>query len=154
MNPEYEERLAAEIDRELRGLPELPAPSTLIPRVSAVIAQRRSLPWYRQPWQAWPLPMRAAALVILAAFFALLCLGAWRLPGTESYLAATRHAAGWFSGLTTLWNALNALIATLAQAVQLLGRGFLLGCLAAVALAWAICLGLGTACLRLAFARR
>jgi len=154
MNAPYEERLAAEIDQELKSLPELQAPSTLILRVSAAIAQRRRSPWYRQPWQAWPAPMRAAALVILAAFFASLCLGAWRLPDTESYSAATRHAAGWFSGLTTLWNALNALIATLAQAVHLLGRGILLGCLAAVALAWAVCLGLGTACLRLALARR
>ena len=154
MDSEYEKGLAAEIDQELKNLPELQAPSTLIPRVSADIAQRRSVPWYRQPWPAWPVPMRAAALVILAGFFASLCLGAWRLPDTESYLAASRHAAGWFSGLTSLWNALNALIGALAQAVQLLGRGFLLGCLAAVSLAWAMCLGLGTACLRVALARR
>jgi len=154
MNSEYEERLAVEIDRELKSLPELQAPSTLVQRVSAAIEQRRSSPWYRQPWQTWPLPMRGAALVILAAFFASLCLGAWKLPDTEGYVAAARHAAGWFSGLATLWNALLALFTSLAQAVQLLGRGFLLGCFAVVALAWALCLGLGTACLRLALARR
>jgi len=154
MNAPHEERLAAEINHELQSLPELPAPATLIPRVNAAIALRRSAPWYRQPWQAWPAPLRAAALVILAAFFASLCLGAWRLPGTESYLAASRHTAGWLSGLTTLWNALNALITTLAQAVQQLGRGVLLGGLAAVALAWAMCLGLGTVCMRFALARR
>jgi len=154
MNSQSEERWKAEIDQQLKRLPELQAPSTLIPRVSAAIRQRRSAPWYRQPWQAWPVLLRSAALVILATFFASLCLGAWRLPDTESYLAASRHAAGWFDGLTTLWNALNALIATLAQAVQQLGRGMLIGCLAAVALAWALCLGLGTACLRLAIARR
>ena len=154
MNSLYKDRLAAEIDRELKSLQELQAPSTLIPRVSAALAQRRSSPWYRQPWAAWPGPMRAAAFVILAAFFVSLCLGAWRLPETESYSAAARHVAGWLSGLTTLWNALNALVSTLAQAVQQLGRGILLGCLAAVALAWAMCLALGTACLRLALARR
>ena len=154
MNSQYPERLAAGIDQELKSLPELQAPSTLIPRVSAAIEQRRSAPWYRQPWHAWPVLMRAAALVILAVFFASLCFGAWRLPDTENYLAATRHAAGWLSGLTSLWNALNALIGTLAQAVQQLGRGFLLGCLAAVALAWAMCLGLGTVCVRLVLARQ
>ena len=154
MNANYDSELEARVDRALKSLPPLAAPTTLAPRVMAVIASRAVAPWYRQPWPAWPVPMRAAALVILAAFFASLCLGAWRLPDTESYLAATRHAAGWFSGLTTLWNALNALIGTLAQAVQQLGRGILLGCLAAVALAWATCLGLGTACLRLALARR
>ncbi len=154
MNSPDQERLAAEIDRELKSLPELQAPSTLIPRVQAALALRRTARWYRQPWQAWPVAMRAAALVILTAFFASLCLGVWKLPGTESYLAAARHTAGWFSSLTTLWSALHALVTTLAQAVQQLGRGILFGCLAAVALAWAMCLGLGTACLRFALARR
>ncbi len=154
MDSEYQDTLAAEIERELKSLPELQAPATLIPRVRAAIARRQCVPWYRQPWPAWPVPMRAAALVILAGFFALLCLGAWKVPDTESYLAATRHATGWFSSLATLWNALNALVSTLAQAVQQLGRGFLLGCLVAVSLAWAMCLALGTACLRLTLARR
>jgi len=154
MNSQYEERLASEIDRELKSLSELQAPSTLIRRVSAAIELRRSLPWYRQPWPTWPVPMRAAALVILAAFFASLCLGVWKLPDTEGYVVAARQAAGWFSGLATLWHALIALVTSLAQAVNLLGQGFLLACFAAVALAWALCLGLGTACLRLALTRR
>ena len=154
MDSQHEERLAAEIDQELKSLPELQAPSTLILRVSAAIAQRRISPWYRQPWHAWSVPMRAAALVLLAAGFASLCLSVWTLPDTQSYLAATRHTAAWFSGLTTLWNALNALLGALAQAVQQLHRGILFGCLTAVALAWAMCLGLGTLCLRLVLARR
>ncbi len=136
MNADHDSQLEAQIDRELKSLPPLAAPATLAPRVMAAIASR------------------AAALVVLAAFFASLCLGAWRLPDTEGYLAAARHAAGWTSSLTTLWNGFNAVLGALAQAVQQLGRGFLIGCLAAVALAWAICLGLGTACLRLTFARR
>lgn len=154
MNSEHDEQLTAEIDRELKGLPELRAPATLLRRVNAAIEQRRRLPWYRQSWQAWPLPVRTAALVVLAVFFASLCLGVWKLPDTEGYSVASRQAAGWLTGLTTLWNAFNALITTLGQAVQQLGRGFLIGGLAAVALAWAMCLGLGTACVRLAFARR
>ncbi len=154
MNADHDSQLEAQIDRELKSLPPLAAPATLAPRVMAAIASRAAAPWYRQPWQGWPVPLRAAALVVLAAFFASLCLGAWRLPDTEGYLAAARHAAGWTSSLTTLWNGFNAVLGALAQAVQQLGRGFLIGCLAAVALAWAICLGLGTACLRLTFARR
>ena len=154
MNSEHEERLAAEIDRELKALPELKAPSTLLGRVMRAIEVRQRLPWYRQAWSAWPVPLRAAALLILVSFFASLCLGVWKLPDTESYMTASRQAAGWFSGLTTLWNALNALVGTLAQAVQQLGRGFLIGALAAVALAWAMCLGVGTACVRLALASR
>jgi hypothetical protein len=154
MNSQHEQRLEAEIDRELRSLAELEAPSTLIPRVRAAIAQRSASQWYRQPWHAWPAPMRAAALAIMAGFFASLCFGAWRLPDTGSYLAASRHAAGWISSLATLWNALNALLSAFAHAIQRLGGGILPGCLVAMFLAWAICLGLGTACLRFALARR
>ena len=154
MDSQYEDRLAQEIDRKLKSLPELQAPATLISRVNAALAQRRSLPWYRQPWPAWPVPMRAAAFVMLSAFFASLCLAASWLPDVKSCLVACHYAAGWLSGLTTLWNASNALITTLAQAVQHLGWGFLLVCLAPVALAWATCLGLGTLCMRFALARR
>jgi len=154
MNSEYEDKLAAEIDRELKALPELKAPSTLLQRVWKTIEARRRLPWYQQSWSAWPAPLRAAALIILASFFASLCFGVWKLPDTEGYMTASHQAAGWFSGLAALWKALNALVGTLAQAVQLLGRGFLIGALAAVAMAWAMCLGVGTACVRLVLARR
>ena len=154
MNSEYEEKLAAEIDRELKALPELKAPPTLLRRVMTALEVRQRLPWYRQAWQAWPTPLRAAALVILLAFFASLCLGVWKLPDTEGYVTATRQASGWFAGLATLWNALNALVSAFAHVVQGLGQGFIIGALAAAALAWAMCLGLGTACVRLAFARR
>ena len=61
MNSEYEKRLEAEIERELKGLPELTAPGTLVSRVMAAIEQRADRPWYRQPWQAWPVALRAAA---------------------------------------------------------------------------------------------
>jgi hypothetical protein len=154
MNPQEEKRLALEIDQALRGLPELQAPATLIPRVRAALERRPSAPGYQHPWPDWPLPIRAAALIMLAAVFAALCYGAWRLPDTEGYVAATRHAAGWFAGLTALWSALNALILTLTRAVETLGRVFLVGCLAAAAFAWVLCLGLGAACLRLALTRR
>ena len=154
MNANHDSELERRLDRELKSLPLLAAPPTLAPRVLAAIGSRAASPWYRQPWQAWPVPTRAAALAVLALFFASLCLGVWRLPDTEGYLAASRHATGWFSCLTTLWNALHAVLDALARAVHQLNRGILVGCLAAVALAWAICLGLGTVCLRFALARR
>ncbi len=154
MSANQDNELEMRIDRELKSLPLLAAPPTLAPRVMAAITSRASVPWYRQPWEAWPAAVRGAALVVLAVFFTSLCLGVWRLPDTEGYLAASRHATGWFSFVTTLWNALNAVLGTLALAAQQLNRVILVGCLAAVTLAWAVCLGLGTACLRFALARR
>ena len=59
MSQEYEKRLEAAIDRELKALQDLPAPRTLAPRIMAAIAARAPVPWYRQSWQMWPVPLRA-----------------------------------------------------------------------------------------------
>ena len=44
MNSEYDKQLEREIDRELRGLPQLAAPTALISRVMREIAIRARLP--------------------------------------------------------------------------------------------------------------
>ncbi len=154
MNPEYEKQLESEIDRELKGLPDLPAPGSLARRVLAGIEQRRSVPWYRQAWQNWPLPLRAGALVVLAALFGALCFAGWKLTHAQQLSIAMQQAGSWFSGITTLFNALNALGTTAVILFKHLGTGVLIGCLAAMALAWMMCLGLGTFCVRLALTRR
>ena len=43
MNPEYERKLEAEVNRELQSLPQLSAPSTLISRVLTAIEQRTNV---------------------------------------------------------------------------------------------------------------
>ena len=48
MNFESEKRLETQIDGQLKALPELMAPGTLILRVMRVIEMRLNLPWYRQ----------------------------------------------------------------------------------------------------------
>ena len=154
MNPDYEKRLETEIDRELKGLPELPAPGTLARRVMAAIEQRDTAPWYRQAWQNWPFLLRATALLGLVSLFGVLCFAGWKVPRTAEFSLAMQQVGGWFSSVTAIWNALNSLAATLLLLFKQLGTGVLLGCLAAMALAWVMCLGLGTFCVRLALMRR
>ena len=154
MNPDYEKRLETEIDRELKGLPELPAPGPLAQRVVEAIEERNRAPWYRQAWQNWPLLLRAAALLALVSLFGALCFAGWKVPRTEGFSLAMQQVGNWFSSVTAVWNALNALGATVLLLFNHLGTGVLLGCLAAMALAWAMCLGLGTFCVRLALMRR
>ena len=48
------------IDRVSREQPLLSAPSTLSARVSAEIARRAALPWWRQSFTHWPVSARAA----------------------------------------------------------------------------------------------
>src|SRR5258705_4824538 len=98
MNLEYEKRLENEIHRELKKLPELIAPRTLISRVMAAIEARLRLPWYRQSWQVWPLPLRAVSLVILLALFGGLFFRGLKFSHAEAVAPAMQGPFGLPSG--------------------------------------------------------
>jgi hypothetical protein len=154
MNPDYQTKLEAAIDRELKGLSELTAPETLSRRVMAAIARRATVPWYRSAWQNWPAHLRIPAFALLIVFFGSLCFGAWKLPHTELATAGATKVSSWFLGLTSLWNALNAVVGVFVLAFKQLGTGLIAAIVGAIVLAWVMCIGLGTACVRLAWARR
>lgn len=154
MESDYEKQLALEIDRELKRLPELRAPASLAARVMASIQHPVELPWYRRAWQSWPMPTQVAAMAILLAFLGALCYGAWELTYSPGFALAVQKVAHTFSGVSAIWNAANAICGVVVITVKQLGSGFLIAALAAVALAWAACVGLGTVYVRLAFARR
>ena len=154
MNSEYERALELEIDRELKRLPELDAPATLAQRVMATIARRRALPWYHQPWQYWPLPLRVAAMAFLSITFGGVCIAAWQLTKAAGVSAALQEVGGLFSGLTTVWNIFNVLAGAIVLVAKHLGTGFIIACFAIAALGYALCLTLGTAWVRLASARK
>ena len=154
MNFDYEKRLESAVDRELKQLPDLLAPHTLIFRVMKVLEARLGLPWYRQSWQMWSLTLQTVSLVILVGLFAGLCFGAWRLTHLESVAAATGSVGHWFGGLGVIWHAVAALMSALVVAIKQLGTGFLVAIFAALALGYALCVGLGTVYLRVGLARR
>ncbi len=154
MSSEYEKRLEKEIDRELKSLPELQAPRALVPRVMRSIEQQTRVPWYRQSWQMWPVALRAASLIILLAFFAGICVAGWELRQTAIVAGAGHEAAGWIAGLSAIWNVLSVLLGAVALMAKHLGIGFMVACVVAVAIAYAMCFGLGTVYVRLALVRR
>ncbi|HWI59846.1 MAG TPA: hypothetical protein VNZ22_21635 [Bacillota bacterium] len=154
MNAELDKRLERAIDRELKALPELVAPASLPSRVLARVAQRTALPWHRQGWQMWPVPLQAAFLVLLLGLFGGLCLAAWQLPQVAGVAAATRTVAGWFSGVNAVCSALTALVGAGSTLVKQLGTGLLIGGLMAAAVGYGLCVGLTTVYVRLALARR
>jgi predicted lysophospholipase L1 biosynthesis ABC-type transport system permease subunit len=154
MDWDDQQRLEVEIDRELKRLPELVAPQKLAHRVMAAIAQRRALPWYRQPWQVWPAPLRIGALVFLLGSFGGLCFASWELTRAAGFTAAMQEVGQLFSWVTAIWSALNALALAAVLIVKHLGTGFMAAIAAAMAFGYAICLGLGTAVVRLALAQR
>ncbi len=154
MNSEYQNQLEAEIDRELKALPELEAPPTLARRVMRAVQEKAHVPWYHLAWQSWPAPLRAATMAVLIVSFGGLCFAAWEICQTAGYTELVRALTGWMAAVWTLGNAVAALLSSAVLVIKHLGTALILACLAALAIAWAMCLGLGTVYLRLALARR
>ena len=148
MNPEPS--LESLIDRELKSLPPLAAPGSLLPRVLAALEAHAALPWYRRAWQTWPRGGQILSLAALAAACAIFCLAGGHLSNT-SLVRPTGNA--W--GLAAV--AANVL-ATLGQALLLalkhLNPTWLAAALLMLATGWFSCIGLGTALFRLAAVRR
>lgn len=154
MNSEYEKRLEAEIDRELKALPDLAAPPAVAGRVMRALERRLETPWYHLAWQYWPAPLRAVTMAVLLVSFGGLCFAAWQICQTAGYMELVQALTGWLTGASALGHALATLLGAVVLVVKHLGTLFILACLAVLAFAWATFLGLGTVYLRLAMARR
>jgi hypothetical protein len=154
MNPHDEKQLEAAISRELKALPKLRSPSSLAARVMATIEQRQAVPWYRQSWQYWPLPVRAIAALVLVAAFSGLCILSWQFVRTPDFVAASGRVGSLYGSLGVIWNAVGVLKSALFLAVKSVNPAILVGCGVALALGYAMCLGLGTVYVRLGFVRR
>jgi len=71
-----------------------------------------------------------------------------------AWASAGQQIAGWWGYANAIWQAGDAVIGAGVLALRSLGGPVVFGCVAAVALGYALCVALGTACVRLAFARR
>jgi hypothetical protein len=132
-------QLEVEIDRELKSLPEIPAPLTLIVRVMQAIARRQALPWFRRAWQTWPVSLQVISFATLALLFTATCLGAW-----DGATLAIQKYGSVLSVLGTLWTTITVLFGALVTAVNQLPRGVLIGCLGAIVLGYTMCAAMGT----------
>jgi hypothetical protein len=157
MNPELGTRnseLEALVDRELKALPPLSAPPNLAPRILAAIAAQAEAPWYRRAWQTWPLPLQGASLAVLLALFGTLCFGGWRFSQTEAVVETSAKVGGVLSVFDLVFRTLGVLRDAGVQVIQHIGPGYVIGFAVMVLMAYAVCLALGSVCVRFAFARR
>ena len=154
MKRDLETELETRIDRELKRLPELPAPPALLPRVLAVLGRQAVRPWYRRAWQTWPLGLQVASFAVLAAMFAWLCYAGWELSRLISLTEATQT----FQQPLAAFSVVGSTLSVIGQALVLVVKHLGWLCLAACALmsmaSYISCLGLGTAFVRLAVVRR
>src|SRR5690349_20449543 len=89
MDTHPEKNLEELIHRELRQLPERPAPDTLLPRVLQQIQARAQKRWWQRSWTHWPFAVQLASLPLMlgsvaAATFGLAVL--WRLVAAQAAL--------------------------------------------------------------------
>ena len=153
MNEQDERQLEQLVHRELRRLPDLQAPETLVHRVMLAVHANERRPWWQRPWLTWPRPAQlVSAAMSAAAVVAIVYFG-----------AATWEAAGIGNPWDRIWQLISSLapirdwLVTLVNAVVLVlqkaGQQYLLIGLGIAVTMYLACVATGTACYRLAFNR-
>ena len=148
------EQLEQLMHRELRKLPELRAPETLVHRVMLAVHAKERQRWWQRPWQTWPLAAQwISSAMFAAAVVALIYFGAqaWQLAGIGNPLDKIWL---WILSLGPLWDWLVAQVNAVALIIQKGGQLYLFIGLGVAATMYLLCLATGTACYRLALTRR
>jgi predicted anti-sigma-YlaC factor YlaD len=138
------------LGRELKKLPDRPAPPTLIPRVLAAVQARARLPWWRRTWWTWPPTAQILSLVLVSMALGLVTYGGLQVGESQWLSRAQAGLASLLSPLAPLWACLGALLEALVlvfrrggNLVLLLGGVFCVGM-------YLSCVGLGTIFYRVA----
>ncbi|HEU5126014.1 MAG TPA: hypothetical protein VFW05_18345 [Verrucomicrobiae bacterium] len=154
MNLNEQEMLAAAVDRELKQLPELRAPETLIARVMSKIERCEEPSARNISWTSWPLRWRIISLSVFATVFCLAAFGIQWLFHAPFGTSLVRQMAQNASGLDVVWNTLSVLAGAAELALQKLGSRFLILSAALLITTYFVCIGLGTMMIQTAIARR
>ena len=150
MDENREKKLEALIHRELRQLPERPAPATLVHRVMLAVHARARRPWWERSWVAWPLGLQIISLAVLLASAALVSYFLGSASGGVNVTSMSSKLVESFAWLKPIWEIVAALIGAATVILRVSGQQFLLIGGAVIALAYVTCVGLGTVCVRVA----
>ena len=153
MRPHPDLELEQAIDRELRSLPDRPAPASLAPRVLRAIAERQRLPWWRKSFTHWPAPARLLFLVAstcLAGLLVYLAVGLSSGATLATLGTEARELAVSFGILRRLGDALGGATLTLARAA---GPWLGWSLVTIAGISYLTTVALGTVCWRLATRR-
>lgn len=144
MSPKHELDLEELFNRELRNLPPWKAPSSLAPRIMAIVrakALAAEAPWWMQSWSAWPMYARAALFIAAILIASLFFSGSVVLDDQVRTIAAPT----WFANIVDQFTTFGSTIALLWQKV---GQPLFLTRLVVCLVMYFLCLGLGTAMFR------
>lgn len=150
--PEALKELERFVHSQFQRLPEIEAPPTLIPRVLAAVRAKEQRAWWQRSWFDWPAGWQIFSLAFLLALPAFVFVGsgwAWdrfqpNAPDSIlSFVTFLRALADIADGLG------NALFVTLRS----LEQPWVLACTGLMAVMYLTCIGLGTACVRVAIGK-
>lgn len=141
------------LDQDLKALPNLEAPPTLIPRVLERLQTPAAAAWYQTPWWQWP---SAARLTSVAAVVVVLVVLGW-LSGTLGDLGLWRQ-------MTLAWTEFEQAMGVVFDTSQIVlgsgarfwsqyGHTILLGIASAMLATYFTCVAAGTALYQLAWRR-
>jgi hypothetical protein len=148
------ERLSAAVDRELKQLPELRAPETLIARVMSKIEQRELAAARNGSWLFWPLRWRIVSLSAFTTLFCAACFGMHWFLNAPFKISLVQQIDQNASSLGFVWNTLSVLADAVELALRKLDARFLILSAALIGTTYLICIGLGTMMVQTAVARR
>ena len=142
------------LDRELKRLPERPAPTTLVPRVMAAIQARARLPWYRQAWSTWPHFAQGFSLAVLSLLLGALTYACLHFPELGAPDAFRAQLDTWLAPLAALWTVGQSLGDVVVALCSKTGGWICVGLGIMCVTAYLSAVGAGTALYRLACSKR
>jgi len=136
------------VDRELRQLPALRAPQTLLPRVLAAVQQWSQRPWYARAWFTWPVAAQAASAALL---FLIIVGGAAASIGVQTVVS--RATARVVTDVAPIASRAEATVNAVRVLWHALIEPFVVYAFALVVLMCLACAAFGTALTHVAFRR-
>jgi hypothetical protein len=144
MTPDQHKHWEAQLDAELKALPEVAAP----PRLAQCVMERIQRPAFAAPrprtWQSLPSVVRASAFAIIVAAFGLLCVAAWVYPSTGGFAAAGAEISAWLRPVAAGWNVAQVTVSALLVAVRCINPMLLILWAGSAAFAYFIIMAAGT----------
>ena len=145
MIPDNDQRWEAELDAELKALPEIAAPPQLARRVMDRVQQGSvAVTEGGRSWQNLPGAVRVLAFSVMSICFCLVCLGAWLVPQAGSLAAIRGHLAIWLHPVTAFWNVAEVVVSALLAALRYINPVLLMAWAAGAALAYLLIITAGT----------
>jgi hypothetical protein len=154
MNRKHEELLEAALDGELKKLPLVAAPASLVSRVMAEIEKPALARSTGSSWSTWSLRWRGLSFAGLAVLSCGLCFGLWLLLQTPAAALIVEQSGHALATFRALWNAVPVIAGAAAVATKQLGPVFIAAALMLVGIAYLTCIGVGTMVVRFAVSRR